>query len=109
MIPSGVRIFLCVAPMDMRLGFDRLAQVARDRVGWDPVLDAVEVFLDEFVGEVVPFVGVADDVLDAEKRGGGALVEPVEEFGDVVHRCELVRKVRLEGEEAHARRNLRGP
>lgn len=37
MIPSGVRIFLCVEPVDMRLGFDRLAQVARERVGRDPV------------------------------------------------------------------------
>jgi transposase len=36
-IPSGVRIFVCVEPVDMRLGFDRLAQVARDRVGRDPV------------------------------------------------------------------------
>lgn len=37
MIPSGVRIFLCVEPVDMRLGFDRLAQIARERVGQDPV------------------------------------------------------------------------
>jgi transposase len=36
-IPSGVRIFLCVEPVDMRLGFDRLAQVVRERVGRDPV------------------------------------------------------------------------
>jgi len=36
-IPSGVRIFLCVEPVDMRFGFDRLAQIARDRVGQDPV------------------------------------------------------------------------
>jgi transposase len=36
-IPSGVRLFLCVDPVDMRLGFDRLAQVARDRVGRDPI------------------------------------------------------------------------
>jgi hypothetical protein len=54
----------------------------------------VEVLLDEVVGEVVPLVGVADDVLDVEERRGGALVEAVEELGDVVHRCELVRKVR---------------
>jgi hypothetical protein len=33
MIPSGVRIFVCVEPVDMRLGLDRLAQVARERVG----------------------------------------------------------------------------
>ena len=37
MIPSGVRIFLCVEPVDMRFGFDRLAQIARERVGHDPV------------------------------------------------------------------------
>lgn len=37
MIPSGVRIFLCVEPVEMRLGFDRLAQIARERVGHDPV------------------------------------------------------------------------
>jgi transposase len=36
-IPVGVRVFLCVEPIDMRLGFDRLAQVARERVGRDPV------------------------------------------------------------------------
>ena len=37
MIPSGVRIFVCTEPVDMRYGFDRLAQVARERVGQDPV------------------------------------------------------------------------
>ena len=37
MIPHGVRVFLCVEPVDMRLGFDRLAQLARERVGRDPV------------------------------------------------------------------------
>jgi transposase len=36
-IPVGVRVFLCVEPVDMRLGFDRLAQLARERVGRDPV------------------------------------------------------------------------
>lgn len=28
---------MCAAPVDMRLGFDRLVQVARDRIGQDPV------------------------------------------------------------------------
>jgi transposase len=37
MIPTQVRIFVCTEPVDMRLGFHRLAQVARDRVGRDPV------------------------------------------------------------------------
>ncbi len=38
MIPAGVRIFVCTAPVDMRLGFDRLVQVARERIGQDPVV-----------------------------------------------------------------------
>ena len=37
MIPDAVRIFVCTEPVDMRLGFDRLAQLARERVGCDPV------------------------------------------------------------------------
>jgi transposase len=37
MIPSGVRIFVCTAPVDLRHGFDRLAQTARERIGTDPM------------------------------------------------------------------------
>ncbi len=37
MIPPAVRIFVCPQPVDMRYGFDRLAQIARDRMGQDPV------------------------------------------------------------------------
>lgn len=36
MIPAGVRIFVCTEPVDMRRGFDRLAQTAKDLVGVDP-------------------------------------------------------------------------
>jgi hypothetical protein len=36
-IPADVRIFVCAAPVDMRFGFDRLAQVARERIGHDEV------------------------------------------------------------------------
>ena len=35
MIPSGVRIFVCTASVDLRLGFDRLAQRAREQSGSD--------------------------------------------------------------------------
>jgi transposase len=35
-IPNGVRIFLCTEPLDMRFGFDRMAQTARERVGQEP-------------------------------------------------------------------------
>jgi transposase len=37
MTPSGVRIFVCTAPVDLRHGFDRLAQTARERMGADPM------------------------------------------------------------------------
>jgi len=35
-IPGAVRIFVCTEPVDMRQGFDRLAQRARAVVGQDP-------------------------------------------------------------------------
>lgn len=45
MIPAGVRIFVCTEPVDMRQGFDRLAQTARERIGADPQKgDALFVF-----------------------------------------------------------------
>jgi transposase len=34
-IPGGVRIFVCLEPVDMRRGFDRLVQTARERGGDD--------------------------------------------------------------------------
>jgi len=37
MIPGGVRIFVCTAPVDVRHRLDRLAQTARERIGADPV------------------------------------------------------------------------
>ena len=36
MIPGGVRILVCTEPVDMRFGFDRLASLARSRIGEDP-------------------------------------------------------------------------
>ena len=33
---SAVRAFLCLAPVDMRLSFDRLAALAQEVVGQDP-------------------------------------------------------------------------
>lgn len=36
MIAVGVRILVCTAAVDMRWGFDRLAAVAKSRVGEDP-------------------------------------------------------------------------
>lgn len=36
MIPAAVRIFICTEPVDMRCGFDRLAQLVKARLGEDP-------------------------------------------------------------------------
>ena len=33
MIPNTVRIFVCTSPVDMRYGFDRLAQTVRAVMG----------------------------------------------------------------------------
>lgn len=44
MIPADLRIFVCTEPIDMRLGFDRLAALARVRVGEDPQGGALFVF-----------------------------------------------------------------
>lgn len=35
MIPGGVRVFVCLEPVDMRRGFDRLVQTAREQGGHD--------------------------------------------------------------------------
>lgn len=34
---AGVRVFLCVAPTDMRRGFDRLAEMITEFLGQDPL------------------------------------------------------------------------
>ena len=36
MSPASVRIFVCTEPVDMRLGFDRLAARIRDELKQDP-------------------------------------------------------------------------
>jgi transposase len=43
-IPPDVRIFVCTEPIDMRWGFDRLAHVAKSKLGADPQGGALFVF-----------------------------------------------------------------
>ena len=47
MIPSGVRIFVCTAPVDMRRSFDGLALAAREVLGEDPQSGALFVFVNK--------------------------------------------------------------
>ena len=41
---SGVRVFLCTSPTDMRRGFDRLAETVRSSLGHDPLDGSLFVF-----------------------------------------------------------------
>lgn len=36
MIPAGVQVFIALEPVDMRYGFERLAGLIRERIGYDP-------------------------------------------------------------------------
>jgi transposase len=44
MIPAAVRIFVCTEPVDMRQGFDRLAQAVKEKLGEDPQSGSLFVF-----------------------------------------------------------------
>jgi transposase len=44
MIPGELRILVCTEPLDMRLGFDRLAAAVRDKLGADPLAGGLYVF-----------------------------------------------------------------
>ena len=44
MIPQGVEIFVAVEPVDMRLGFERLGAVVRERMAREPRSRALFVF-----------------------------------------------------------------
>ena len=45
MIPAGVQVFLAVEPVDMRYGYERLAGLARERIGYDARSGALFVFV----------------------------------------------------------------
>ncbi len=47
MIPGHTRIYVCAEPQDMRLGFDRLAQAARQHLKKEPSEGALFVFLNK--------------------------------------------------------------
>lgn len=45
MLPSSVRILVCIEPQDMRRSFDRLAEVVRTQMGEEPQSGALFVFV----------------------------------------------------------------
>ena len=44
MIPHGVEVFVCLEPIDLRWSFDRLSNIALDRIGRDSRCGALFVF-----------------------------------------------------------------
>lgn len=44
MIPTGVEVYLALEPIDMRLSFDRLSGLAKERVGYEARSGALFVF-----------------------------------------------------------------
>jgi transposase len=47
MIPSSVRIFVCLEPQDMRRSFDGLSLAAQQHIGEDPQSGALFVFVNK--------------------------------------------------------------
>ena len=45
MIPTGVQIFIALEPVDMRLGFERLGGLVRERIGYEPRGGALFLFV----------------------------------------------------------------
>lgn len=45
MIPAGVQIFVALDPVDMRLGFERLAGLVRERIGYEARSGALFLFV----------------------------------------------------------------
>ena len=44
MIPSGVEVYLALAPINMRLSFDRLSGLAKEQIGYEARSGALFVF-----------------------------------------------------------------
>ena len=45
MIPSGAQVFVCLEPVDLRFGFERLAGLVGERTGYDARGGALFVFV----------------------------------------------------------------
>ncbi len=45
MIPAGVQVFVALVPVDLRCGFDRLAALVRDHIGYEARSGALFVFV----------------------------------------------------------------
>jgi transposase len=77
MIPSGVQVFVALEPVDMRYGFDRLAGMVHERMGYEPRGGALFVFVGRRKQTVKILYGDATGLcLFAKRLDGGVFSLP---------------------------------
>ena len=70
-LPEPVQIYFCTQPTDMRKGFDTLAALVRDHLGYDPLSGHLFVFRSR-LGGVVPLHGVG--LVGRRQQHGGECI-----------------------------------
>ena len=86
MIPVGVQVFVALEPIDLRCGFDRLAGLARERIGYDARSGALFVFVGRRGGtaKVLFFDGTGICILH-KRLDRGVFRIPTRVEGDAGH------------------------
>ncbi len=86
MIPAGVQVFLALEPVDMRYGFERLAGIVRERVGYDPRCGALFVFVGKRrTSAKILFCDGSGMCLFYKKLDRGVFGVPANAAADVTH------------------------
>ena len=78
MIPSGVEIYVCTSPVDMRWSFDRLSGVVRERFGREPKGGALFVFFGKRRETVKVMFADSTGICMFYKRLSHGLFAPIE-------------------------------
>lgn len=108
MIPAAVRIFVCTEAIDMRQGFDRLAQLVRSKLGEDPQTGSLFVFANrnatklkalwfDSKGYCLLYKRLHRAVFELPPAGGGGAVQ--------LNAAELATLLRGSPREARRKRN----
>lgn len=86
MIPAGVQIFVALARVDMRYGFERLAGLAREQIGYDARSGALFVFVGKrgATAKVLFFDGSGMCLLH-KKLDAGMFALPTPPTADATH------------------------
>lgn len=86
MIPAGVDVFVALEPIDMRYGFERLAGLVRERMGYEPRSGALFVFVGRRkVSAKVLFFDGSGMCLMVKRLDRGVLVLPEAPSAECTH------------------------